>query len=705
MNVALTQPELEASSSIGRISPSAKAVEDVGYTAGYIRLTREESLKKGLSAPAQRADIADYVRRSDLPELKFYEEIKAVGGHVPWDKRGQGSRLIADIKAGRVTHVVVRDMDRLIRDTLLWIQLSKLCLKHGVTIHTLSGPLLSNSPTDKFATTVRAAACELEKDQVSDRVKRCKRQMAKQGKHLGGPPPFGYTSQARRFKELVNTGIPEDEARIQAEMEFPQKGWLYKDEVESKVVRLIFDWYVIKRWGCRRICNELNSQGYRRRSGRLWHPDKVRRIINDPVIAGFISYDEARFETGYGVRTPKQLQNLYSGKHEAIVSKELWDRAQQIKRSNTCHHLGKGQACYAKRKYTLSGVIRCACGTVMTVSAANAGKSYGYYQCRKRKYHGPDAIGGCSFPRINTNRVHEAFWERLSELICGPKLIDRVYQAAKRIIAEQAKVDNRHETAQRRTEKIKSDITLWYARHDLAKSDVEKEAAWRRIVELTNKIKELKGRRKTQPKKPKPKRLYVTKKAVAKYLESMNSFVGKTDDKGKAFVQSLVEHHGLAVQMQDEMTIVISLKLRPPGADGDLGSEYVVPLKGEARMRMDQITTWVVQENQNGHKCKCGCGKTIEVVRGHYWRGIPEFHSSCRHKGMQRKRAELARGYYTGTQAAEKLGIGRTTLGRWLRKGKLPKPEKSISGMLLFDRTAIDQLVNCYQKGLDRSFS
>ncbi|MBA7609941.1 hypothetical protein ES703_17144 [subsurface metagenome] len=627
----------------------------------------------------------------------FYEEIRAVGGDIPWEKRAEGNRLIADIKAGRITHVVVRDMDRLIRDTLLWIQLSKLCVKHGVTIHTLSGPLLTRSPTDKFATTVRAAACELERDQVSDRVKRSKRQMAKQGRHLGGPPPYGYTSQARRLKELVDPGIPEDQAKVQAETEFSQKGHLYVDEAETHVVMQVFDWYAVKHWGCRMICNELNNQGYQRRSGKLWHPDKVRRIINDPVVAGFIPYDEVRFEAGRGKRAPKQLQTLYRGKHEAIISKELWDRAQQVKRSNTCRHLGKGQTSYAKRKYALSGIIRCVCGTTMTVSAARADKDYGYYQCKKRKYYSPDAVGGCNFPRINSNAVHEAFWEKLSELICGPKLVDRVYQAAKKIIAEQAKADDKLETTQHRMGKIETDIKLWYDRHDNAKGDTEKEAAWRRIVELSSKIKELKRRWKKQPERPKPKRLNITKKAIARYLESMNSLMGKTNDKGKAFVQSLVEHHGLTVQMQDEKTIVISLKLRPPGADGDLNGRYVVPLKGAARLPMDRITAWV-EENQDKHKCKCGCGKTIKVVRGHYWRGIPEFHSSCRHKGMQRKRAELAKGYYTGTQAAEKLGIGRTTLGRWLGKGKLPQPKKSISGMLLFDQGLIDELIG-YPEG------
>lgn len=56
---------------------------------------------------------------------------------------------------------------------------------------------------------------------------------------------------------------------------------------------------------------------------------------------------------------------------------------------------------------------------------------------------------------------------------------------------------------------------------------------------------------------------------------------------------------------------------------------------------------------------------------------------------MQRKRARLADGYYTGKQAAEALGIDRTTPDRWIRQGKRPRPAKSISGMLLADRFPI----------------
>jgi predicted site-specific integrase-resolvase len=45
---------------------------------------------------------------------------------------------------------------------------------------------------------------------------------------------------------------------------------------------------------------------------------------------------------------------------------------------------------------------------------------------------------------------------------------------------------------------------------------------------------------------------------------------------------------------------------------------------------------------------------------------------------MRRKRQQLA----------EKLGIGRATLGRWMRTGKL-KPASRIGNMLLFEQAAV----------------
>jgi excisionase family DNA binding protein len=142
--------------------------------------------------------------------------------------------------------------------------------------------------------------------------------------------------------------------------------------------------------------------------------------------------------------------------------------------------------------------------------------------------------------------------------------------------------------------------------------------------------------------------------------------------------------------MRDAQTLVIRLALRPPGADGEAAREHAVRLEGDARMPLDRITAWV-EENQCRHLCK-ECGKVIRVERRHYWRGIPRYHHGCCLRDVLKARMAPAEGYYTGEQAARRLGIGRTTLNRWLKKGKAPRPAKVLRNMLLFERKAIDHL-------------
>jgi len=85
-----------------------------------------------------------------------------------------------------------------------------------------------------------------------------------------------------------------------------------------------------------------------------------------------------------------------------------------------------------------------------------------------------------------------------------------------------------------------------------------------------------------------------------------------------------------------------------------------------------------------------GCGRRIAVKRRHYWMGIPKLHGDCRHKGMVAKRAAVTGDkYVNGTELAERLGIRRSALNRWVEAGKLPKPRRGISGMLLFEREAV----------------
>jgi DNA invertase Pin-like site-specific DNA recombinase/predicted DNA-binding transcriptional regulator AlpA len=667
MSVIATQSE--------RRTPTA-----AGITAGYIRLTREESILTGLSVPAQRDGITSYAQRHELPNLAIYLEERAIGADVPFEKRPAGKNLLADIKAGKISHIICRDIDRLSRDTILWLGFVAICCEHRVTLHTFSGPLALKSPSDRFASTVRAAAAQLEKDQVGDRVKRAKREMAKQGKHIGGPPPFGYTSRSRRRKELVEGGMSLDEARMRSETELPLG--LVIDEKESTVVRLIFDLYANQLWGIRRIANELNRLGHRRRMVTLWCGNQAGKVINDPVLAGMVPYDEVFFEAGAGKRTPKCRQVFHQGQHQAIIPLELWQKAQKIKDRNR----PTIEMPASSRKQPLVGVLRCwRCGGPMTGRGGGQKKRYFHYVCAKQKFYGRHSVGGCNSRFVSSDRLHEVFWPKLMEMVCSEDAVDRVYNASRRLLDRRPQGDVDTDALKEELAKVERDVQLWYTRHDEAGGDAEKEAAWRRIVQLTEKKKALMERAPQQEEAGRPLKA-ITRQQVKDYLKSLASVADGTPDYGRGLIMSLVEHHGLKLQMVDEKTFTITLSPLPPDESPervDLQATVTIPTG-------NQVDVWLAEHQALERFCACGCGRKLTVERRHYWRGLPRLNYDCRQKAMEGKRSALVGDkHMNGDQVARYLGIGRTTLSRWVKRGKLPKPESSISRMLLFNKAQV----------------
>jgi len=140
--------------------------------------------------------------------------------------------------------------------------------------------------------------------------------------------------------------------------------------------------------------------------------------------------------------------------------------------------------------------------------------------------------------------------------------------------------------------------------------------------------------------------------------------------------------------MLDGERMAIAMTLLPPEATGE-------PVKLDTVATIEsgnEVDAWLKEQKAKNLTCACGCGRRLEVKRRHYWRGLPEYHAHCRHKAMQAKRASVTgEKYINGAQLAKQLGIGASTLSRWVKAGKVPEPKRSVSGMLLFDREVIDQ--------------
>ncbi len=662
--------------------------EKTRVAATYERKSQGDEDGIAPSLTAQKRENRDYCKKNQFEVLESITEDKAISASIPLVERPGGKRLVALIESGEITDIVAREPSRFCRDLGDSLQFRKLCLKHGVTIHTvMNGPVSLSDPHSRFSQNIFGSVDEYERDIAAERVRRSKNQRAEDGKHLGGPAPYGYQSQATYAHSLRVSGVEKEAALRQAQIEFPLAGHLYIHPVESKVVELIFDLYTNQRLGTRQIANHLNAHGYRRRSGLPWHPDKVRRVIHNPEVAALIPFDIERFERGgIGPRAPRHDQKLFPAKHEAIVSVETWKRAQAVREQNTSREYSKGDASKANQRYPLSGVMRCQCGSSM--KAVTSG-SHSYLVCRKRRDYGADAIGGCNFPRVDMPKAEQAFWNALQQVLVSEEFVAQVHTASASLFEKRNLSQDDEPSIEKQLARTISNLDVWMRRHDATSVDVEREVAYARIIELTKEKKRLQELLATQ--KPKPKEMAsCTVDDVRQYLSGLADAASCSKDKGCGLVQLLVANHGLTVKLVDQSHVAISFAFTPLGCDESESEGLTIPVDLVEELPKGKVDAWLL-DHERKHSCSI-CGEKIQILRRHFWHGIPSYHHRCWASKLTALRSNPDPSkYYNGNQAAEVLGVSRTQFGRLCKAGKVVAVERR-SNVLLFSKATIDEM-------------
>lgn len=169
-----------------------------------------------------------------------------------------------------------------------------------------------------------------------------------QGNYIGSVPPYGYD------KTFVQDG----------RRKCPT---LSINEDEATAVRLIFDLYVNKNMGCPNIAHYLDEHGFKPRRGEHWSPAAIKDMLTNVHYTGKVVWNRRKTVTlvensTFHTSRPKSDDYLiYDGKHEAIISDELFTAAEE-KRGRS--HRAKGTT---KVRNPLAGLIYCKCGRAMSL--------------------------------------------------------------------------------------------------------------------------------------------------------------------------------------------------------------------------------------------------------------------------------------------------------------------------------------------------
>ena len=188
------------------------------------------------------------------------------------------------------------------------------------------------------------------------------------------------------------------------------------NEEQTNIVRSIFDWYVNENIGTQIVADRLNNLGIIPPRSSKWTPDSIRTIVENPIYIGKVRWNTRKavrvVRDGEIIKTRPVNDDedyiLVEGKHEAIISEELFEAA-LAKRGRT------HRACANKElRNPLASMLYCECGRAMSYRHSTRGK--GHYReprlvCNAQKYCGN---GSCSLEEL-LPFVAEVLRKRIAE--------------------------------------------------------------------------------------------------------------------------------------------------------------------------------------------------------------------------------------------------------------------------------------------------
>lgn len=260
--------------------------------------------------------------------------------------RPEMQRLLYEVECGKWDAVHVVETSRLARgDTIDQGIVARAFSLSGTLIITPSKIVDPNNEYDEDYFEFDLFMSRREYKAITRRQQRGRMASIREGKFVGNRPPFGYTRE-----KLVK-----------------EKGWTLVPDEHAGVIRDIFGWFVREGLGVSRIVRRLNEGGVPSPTGRDWTPSAVRGMLANPTYAGFVFWGRRgsvkSVENGVVTKhRPRIEPELYKGRHEPLISEELFAEAKARLAQNKSRPGPK----QAETKNPLAGLVYCSkCGRAM----------------------------------------------------------------------------------------------------------------------------------------------------------------------------------------------------------------------------------------------------------------------------------------------------------------------------------------------------
>ncbi len=273
----------------------------------YCRVSTDE--EEQLTSYNSQIEYYSKMIKTD-PELIFvgiYADEGITGTQMK--NRDDFLRMIEDAKRGLIDVIIAKSISRFARNTVDTLKTCRLLRELNVDVYFEKENIHTLYMDSEMFLTLYSAFAQAESESTSQNVRMGYRAKMKRGEPCGKIACYGFIWDKVKKEIIIN-------------------------EKEAKVVRKVFNYY-ISGIGTARIAKKLEEEGIRApKGGKTWSPSVIKDMLRNVKYVGDLMGQRYFVEnplTHKLIKNRGEKPKYYSrNHHKAIISKEVWDKAQEI---------------------------------------------------------------------------------------------------------------------------------------------------------------------------------------------------------------------------------------------------------------------------------------------------------------------------------------------------------------------------------------
>lgn len=249
----------------------------------YYRVSTTTQLERN-GIDMQVSEIEKYCKENNIVLSGAFKD-EAISGTIE-DREGLNDLLVALEKGDKI---VVQNTSRLWRDDNVKVMLHHELKKMGVDVISIEQPtysLYSKDPNNFLFNGMMELLDQYEKMTISMKLAKGRKVRARKGHKPCGTAPYGYRWQGNKIVIDYNNNL---------------------------IVKDIFEKYIDLK-SLSKLKQYCDGKGYKTSTGRDFSKQSLKNIIENDFYIGIVTYAERKI----------------SGKHEILIEKEVFDKANEI---------------------------------------------------------------------------------------------------------------------------------------------------------------------------------------------------------------------------------------------------------------------------------------------------------------------------------------------------------------------------------------